>query len=60
MDIKLCLLNKGKNYTGGVQEGGAEKGIWKWEVGDDKELHNEELHDLYSSSNIVCVLEGEW
>jgi len=23
-------------YTGGVQEWGAEKGIWNWKVGDDK------------------------
>jgi hypothetical protein len=46
-------------YTGVVQEQGAEKNIWtEMEVmGGWRKLHNKELRDLYSSPSIIIIMK---
>jgi hypothetical protein len=43
-----------------VQKQGAEKDIWEREAvtSDWRKTHNEELHDAYSSPNIVWVMKS--
>jgi len=37
----------------GVGEEGAEESIWTQEEGGWRRLHNEELHNLYATQNII-------
>ena len=43
-----------------VQKQGAERDIWDKEAvtSDWRKMHNEELNDVYSSSNIVWVMKS--
>jgi hypothetical protein len=43
----------------GVWEQGAEENIWTYEGGSERsELRNDELHNLYASTNIVTVFRS--
>ena len=44
-----------------VQKQGAERDIWDKEAvtSDWRKMHNEELHDVYFSPNIVWVMKSE-
>jgi hypothetical protein len=45
---------------GSISERVAENNIWTLEGGNNKrKLHYEELHDLYSSSNITRVVKSK-
>jgi hypothetical protein len=44
--------------TGGVREQDAEENIWTEESGNWKKMHNEELHNLYCSPNIIRMIKS--
>jgi hypothetical protein len=44
-----------------VFENGAEEDIWTeeiWVTGEWRKLHNENLHDLYSSPSIIRIIKA--
>jgi hypothetical protein len=41
----------------GVSEQGAEENIWTEEGGSGRRLHNEELHDMCTSPDIIQVIK---
>jgi hypothetical protein len=47
---------------GGTEIEGAEENIWnkeeKSEAGGGEILHNEELHDLYSSPSVIRIIKS--
>jgi hypothetical protein len=49
---------KGGTYTEGVREQGAEENMWSKETGDWRKLDNEELHNLYSSPDIIRMMKS--
>jgi hypothetical protein len=62
MGMKLVLSHWRMDMDQGVWEQGAEENIrtWKEEVtGEWRRLHNEELHNLYDSPNIIRVIRDE-
>jgi hypothetical protein len=46
---------KGRTYIHGVSEQGVEENIWASEGGSGGRLHNEKLHNMYASSNIIVI-----
>jgi hypothetical protein len=53
-----CSHIEGRAYVEGVREQGAKEDIWDKRdgvTGEWSRLHNKELHDLYSSSNVIGV-----
>jgi hypothetical protein len=52
---------KGRTYTDGIRVQGSQESIWAKRdeiIGGWSKLHNKELHDLYSSPNIVRMLKS--
>jgi len=52
---------EGRAHVEGVREQGAKEDIWVKRdgvTGEWRRLHNKELHDLYSSSNIIGVIRS--
>jgi hypothetical protein len=56
----LISHTKRRTYIEGVEEGADENiGTLEGEVGEVwRRLHNEELHNLFASSNIIRVIES--
>jgi hypothetical protein len=56
--VKFSLLTNGRTRSKDVSERGAQESIWTYKdvTGGWKKLHNEEFHNLYSSSDDIRVM----